>query len=194
MLRAVPRRAHGAALALATCLLPGAIWSPAGPLLPAAALELGGSTQFVQAPWKVDLVCWFTEVGFPSPDYFFTLTLPAGASAGLGRLTITQTRGVDRQFGFHLGASRAFVGRPRREGRPVPVVVTFDPDRRQFSIDIPEPVPPDTTLTVVLRPWRNPMQADTYMFQVTAYPAGPQPVARPVGFATLRIDQPGWRP
>jgi Protein of unknown function (DUF2808) len=54
-------------------------------------------------------------------------------------------------------------------------------------------VMPGNTVTVMLKPWYNPVQADTYLFQVSAWPAGPQPVASPVGTATLRIyDRMPW--
>ena len=43
------------------------------------------------------------------------------------------------------------------------------------------------------KPWANPVSADTYLFQVTALPAGPDPVPAPLGFGTLRIYQPDWR-
>lgn len=56
-----------------------------------------------------------------------------------------------------------------------------------MTIDFPEPLPPGSTVTVVLRPWANPGVSDTYLFQVVAWPAGPRPVASPVGVATLRI-------
>jgi hypothetical protein len=69
----------------------------------------------------------------------------------------------------------------------VPVQAGFDERARRFSLTFPEPVAPGRTLTVVLKPWRNPGSADTYLFQVIAYPAGPSPVASPVGVATLRI-------
>ena len=46
------------------------------------------------------------------------------------------------------------------------------------------------TLTVVLKPWNNPSMADTYMFQVTAFPSGPAPSPAPLGYGTLRIYTP----
>ncbi|MFN5194322.1 MAG: DUF2808 domain-containing protein [Cyanobacteriota bacterium] len=159
---------------------------------PLGALEIRGASHFVRAPWKVDLLSYSTNVWEGNPEYYFTLELASDAGASLAGLTIQQVRGVDRQFGFNVAATRAFVGRPRREGRPVPTQVRFDPLERQFSVVFPEPVVPGTTVTVVIRPWRNPSQADTYLFQVTALPAGADPVASPVGFGTLRIYQPTW--
>ncbi|KEF42243.1 MAG: hypothetical protein ER33_06895 [Cyanobium sp. CACIAM 14] len=169
-----------APLALALLLAPAA---------PAGALEVGGSTSFVRAPWKVSLTSYNTNVGQAPVEYFFTLSLDQEAGASLGALTIQQTRGADWQFPFSVDRTRAFLGVPRREGAPIPVQARFDAAARQFTLTFPEPVPPGSTFTVSLRPWSNPSQADTYLFQVVAFPAGPNPVASPVGVGTLRIYQ-----
>ncbi|MCT0206624.1 DUF2808 domain-containing protein [Synechococcus sp. CS-1332] len=154
------------------------------------ALELGGRTQFVRAPWKVVLTSYTTNVGQSPAEYFFTLRLDEQAGASLGGLTIQQTRGADWQFPFAVERTRAFLGVPRREERPIPVQASFEPAARRFTLSFPEPVPPGATVTVSLRPWFNPIQADTYLFQVTASPAGPNPMTSPVGVGTLRIYQP----
>ena len=165
------------------------------PLVPVAplgapsvsALELRGSTVFVKAPWRVDLITYYSTVWEPNPEYYFTLSLDPAAGADLGQLTVEQIRGADTSFQFSPERSRAFLGRPRRAGRPVPVQAQWDSRARRMTIDFPEPVPPGSTVTVVLRPWANPGVSDTYLFQVVAWPAGPRPVASPVGVATLRI-------
>jgi len=154
------------------------------------ALELRGSTYFVKPPWKVTLVSYTTTTSDPWPEYYFTINLSPAAGASLGRLTIQQTRGVDAQFPFSVERTRAFLGTPRREGRRLPVAATFNEAERLFTVDFPEPVAPGESITVVLKPWANPIAADTYMFQVTAWPSGPDPVASPVGFGTLRIYEP----
>jgi hypothetical protein len=158
---------------------------------PAGALELRGRTYFVRAPWKVDLVSYATTVGETNARYHFTISLSPDAGASLGRLTIQQVRGADWQFPFSDERTRAFHGRPRREGAPIAVKAMFDSEQRRFTIDFPDPVPPGETVTVVLKPWFNPMIADTYRFQVIAWPDGPNPVASPVGFGTLRIYERG---
>ena len=156
----------------------------------ARALELGGRTQFVRAPWKVALTSYTTNVGQSPAEYFFTLSLDGQAGASLGGLTIQQTRGADWQFPFAVERTRAFLGVPRREGRQIPVQASFEPASRLFSLSFPEPIPPGATVTVSLRPWFNPIQADTYLFQMTAIPFGPNPLPSPVGVGTLRIYQP----
>ncbi|MFZ0408549.1 MAG: DUF2808 domain-containing protein [Cyanobium sp.] len=154
---------------------------------PARALELRGSTYFVKAPWKAELITYYDTTGDPSAQYYLTISLDPQAGASLARLTVQQTRGADWQFPFMAERTRAFLGRPRREGSAVPVQATFSQAERLITINFPEPVLPGSTVTVMLKPWYNPATADTYMFQVTAWPAGPQPVASPIGAATLRI-------
>jgi hypothetical protein len=157
---------------------------------PAAALEAGGSTRFVRAPWKVVLTSYTTNAGQSPAEYFFTIELDPAAGASLGGLTIQQIRGADWRFPFAVDRTRAFLGRPRRELARVPVAASFDQGARRFRLSFPQPIPAGATVTVSLRPWSNPVQADTYLFQVVAFPAGPDPVASPVGVGTLRIYQP----
>ena len=158
------------------------------PISPGRALELRGATYFVKPPWSVDLISYQTYAYQTRPEYFFRVSLDPGAGAPLGGLTISQTRGVDRMFEFSVDRTTAFLGgTPRREGPKIPVQASFDQASRTFTIRFPEPVQPGNTVTVVLRPWTNPAQADTYMFAVNAFPSGPNPSPSPLGYGTLRI-------
>jgi hypothetical protein len=158
-----------------------------------ASLELRGSTVFLRAPWRVELVSYTTDVGQPRAEYFFTVELPDDAQAALGELQIRQTRGVDRNFRFSPERTEAFLGRPRRRGPALPVEASFSQQERLMTVRFPQPVAPGSTVTVRLKPWANPMMADTYMFQVTAFPAGPNPTPAALGFGTLRIYRRDWR-
>jgi len=178
--------------ALASCVAGAPAFTPLA--IPAAgALELQGTTYFTSPPWKVDLVSYYTTIWQTRAEYYFTITLDPEAGAALGGLTIQQTRGVDTSFPFFVDRTSAFLGRPRQQGPRVPVQAQFDSVARRFTLSFPEPIQPGSTLTVVLKPWNNPAFSDTYMFQVTAYPAGPNPSPAPVGFGTLRIYDPDWR-
>ncbi|MFM8936527.1 MAG: DUF2808 domain-containing protein, partial [Vulcanococcus sp.] len=128
-----------------------------------------------------------TAVMPPGGEYHSTDPLPDGAGGGLGGRALPQPRGVDRQFPLAAERTRAFFGLPRREGAAIPVEASFDNTKRLFNIRFPQPPQPGQTITVALRPWFNPSQADTYMFAVQALPAGPNPVPAPLGFATMPI-------
>jgi hypothetical protein len=151
------------------------------------AVEIQGASYFIHPPWRVELTAYYNTVWDPQPEYCFTVELPADAGAPLGGLTIQQTRGSDWWFPYYVERTSAYVGRPRAEGRKLPLTATFDQEIRRFEIRFDPPVAPGTTFTTVLKPWNNPDQADTYMFEVTAWPAGANPTATPLGYATLRI-------
>jgi len=154
---------------------------------PVLALELDGQTWFTRPPWKVTFTNYYAYVGQTAATYYFTVTLSEQAGAGLGGLVIQQTRGVDRSFQFAADRTRAFVGLPRREGAVIPVQAAFSQEERRITVQFPQPPQPGQTITVALKPWNNPFQADTYMFAVQALPAGPEPVAASLGFATMQI-------
>ena len=97
------------------------------------------------------------------------------------------SQGVDTRFPFAAERTRAFVGRPRQEGAQIAVTAQFDAVSRRITVAFPEPLPPGQTITVVLKPWCNPAQADTYLFAVQALPAGPNPVPALLGYATMPI-------
>ena len=106
---------------VATLLTGTLALTPPPSLAPARALELRGSTYFVKAPWKAELITYYDHTSDPSAEYYLTISLDPQAGASLERLTIQQSRGADWQFPFAPERSRAFLGRPRREGAPVPI-------------------------------------------------------------------------
>ena len=154
---------------------------------PVQAMELEGQTWFTRPPWKVTFTNYYAYVGQTAAVYYFTVTLPEQAGAGLGGLVIQQTRGVDRSFQFAPGRTQAFQGLPRREGASIPVQAQFDQNERRITVQFLQPPQPGQTVTVALKPWNNPFQSDTYMFSVQAVPAGPNPVPASLGFATMPI-------
>ena len=185
------------ALALAGPLLGAAAVSATIPLSqilpPAQALELRGSTFFTRPPWKADLVSYRTNAGDPRAEYFFSVELDEAAGASLGGLLIRQSEGPDRIFPFSLDRTRAFLGRPRGRGAALPVEADYLEAERAVRVRFPEPVSPGSTVTVMLKPWSNPSIPGTYLFQVTAFPAGPNPNPTALGSARLRIYRPDWR-
>ncbi|MFM8605131.1 MAG: DUF2808 domain-containing protein [Cyanobium sp.] len=189
----LPLRATGWAGALLLSLGLGS-WPAVVPLAPAGAVELRGSTYFASPPWKAEWITYTSNVGQGNAEHFLTVALPEAAGVGLGQLGFGQIRGVDTDFLSRINRVRAFIGRPRREGAPIPVQAAFDAGSGQWRVLLLEPVPPGTTVTVALQAWRNPLWSDTYLFQVVAWPAGADPMPSPVGVATLRIYDPfDWR-
>jgi hypothetical protein len=197
MARSGLRIVHSLIHPLAAALLGAAaiyVISPLSQTPPQArALELRGSTYFTRPPWKADLVSYRTDVGDPRAEYFFSVELDEAAGASLGGLVIRQSEGPDRIGPFSLDRTRAFLGRPRGRGATIPVEAEYVEAERAVRVRFPEPVAPGSTVTVMLKPWSNPAMPGTYLFQVTAFPAGPNPNPTALGSARLRIYRPDWR-
>ena len=80
--------------ALASCITGVPAISPLA--IPAArALELKGATYFTKAPWKVDLVSYYTTVWQTRAEYYFTISLDADAGAALGGMAGLATCGIE---------------------------------------------------------------------------------------------------
>ena len=154
---------------------------------PGWTLELNGQSFFTQPPWRVEFTNYDWHVDAGGPEYYFTVALAENAGAHLGGLVITQTSGSDQTFWIDPKETSAFFGRPRHEGAAIPVEAQFHEQKRSMRVDFPDPPPPGSTLTVVLRPPNNPSLNDIYLFAVEALPAGANPSAAPLGFARMEI-------
>ena len=158
---------------------------------PGWTFELNGQSYFTQPPWRVEFTNddWLVDAG--GPEYYFTVALAENAGAHLGGLVITQTSGSDQTFWVDPKQTSAFFGLPRRESEAIPVRAEFHAQKRIMRVEFPDPPPPGSTLTVVLRPPNNPSLNDLYLFAVEVLPAGPNPSAAPLGFARMEILD-GW--
>ena len=154
---------------------------------PGCTIELNGQSFFTQPPWRVEFTNYDWHVDAGGPEYYFTVALAENAGAHLGGLVITQTSGSDQTFWIDPKETSAFFGRPRHEGDAIPVEAQFHEQKRSMRVDFPDPPPPGSTLTVVLRPPNNPSLNDIYLFAVEALPAGANPSAAPLGFARMEI-------
>ena len=154
---------------------------------PGWTLELNGQSFFTHPPWRVEFTNYDWHVDTGGPEYYFTVALAENAGAHLGGLVITQTSGSDQTFWIDPKETSAFFGRPRHEGDAIPVEAQFHEQKRSMRVDFPDPPPPGSTLTVVLRPPNNPSLNDIYLFAVEALPAGANPSAAPLGFARMEI-------
>ena len=154
---------------------------------PGWTLELNGQSFFTQPPWRVEFTNYDWHVDAGGPEYYFTVALAENAGAHLGGLVITQTSGSDQTFWIDPKETSAFFGRPRHEGDAIPVEAQFHEQKRSMRVDFPDPPPPGSTLTVVLRPPNNPSLNDIYLFAVEALPAGPKTSAAPLDIARMEI-------
>ncbi|HEY9748410.1 MAG TPA: DUF2808 domain-containing protein [Allocoleopsis sp.] len=159
-----------------------------GNLPPTQAVTLAdGTVYFVQPPRLLKATTTQSATYAWSATYYFTLELPENAGEPLQRVTIAQREGVD-VLRYDLEDSRAFVGQPTGKRQAIPLgAVTADRKTRTVSVTFDPPIAPGQTVTIGLRPVRNPNIGGVYLFGVTAFPAGEKAHGQFLGFGRLQF-------
>jgi hypothetical protein len=174
----------GATLAFAT-----SIWGIAAPSIQAIQLA-DGTVAFEKPPRLIDAATTYNGTNMIGARYYFTLSLPENAGEPLGGITISQRQGFD-DIRFELDDTRAFEGTPRRKGEKLTIkAVTKDDKTKAIAVTFDPPVPPGKTVTLELRPYRNPWTGGTYIFGVTAFPAAEKPYGLYLGVGRLHFYEP----
>lgn len=155
------------------------------------ALELvNGKTSFKKALNFMGATTTYNETDVWGARYYFTLStlsLPEDAGEALRRVTINQRQGFEA-IDFKLKNTQAFVGTPRNQGERLTLqAVTKGPESPTISVTFDPPVQPGTTVTIELRPVRNPSFSRVYIFGVTAFPAVENPYGLYLGVGRLQF-------
>lgn len=160
----------------------------AGAIAPqiAQAVQLrDGTVYFVQPPDLVAATTTFKGVSAWGATYYFTINVPANAGEPLQRVTIAQRDGSDN-IRFKLDDSRAFEGTRDRRGEKLTLGEVIR-DRETVTVNFNPPVTPGKTITIGLRPVRNPLFSGVYLFGVTAFPPGEKAHGQFLGFGRFHF-------
>ncbi|MEM8602511.1 MAG: DUF2808 domain-containing protein [Cyanobacteria bacterium P01_H01_bin.121] len=170
-------------LSLSLC---SSLW--AGSVLPLNAVEINGTTQFVELPQLTYAAASNTDAYGRGSSFFFTITVPDGATEALKRVTIQQTQGTDRRWYNSIYRLQAFEGTRRKPERELALeTVGFDPEARALLIDFAPAIAPGTTVTIRIRPRRNPGPGGIYLFQVNGFPDGVNPISQYLGLGRFHF-------
>lgn len=163
---------------------------PLGVMLPAKAVRFAdGTVHFSGVPLLGKVSTTDNQTWAWSATYFFTLQIPADASEPLGRVVLKQTQGVE-SIDFNPKQTYAFVNGDRRQKIPVQAEQSKD---NTLTLNFEPPVPPGASLTLAVRPDKNPGVGGTYLFGVTACPAGEKVSSQFVGYGRLQFyDRSFW--
>jgi hypothetical protein len=146
-----------------------------------------GTVSFEKPPNLINVTTTYNETDVWGATYYFTLKLPENAGEPLGQVTINQRQGLD-DIRFKLEDSRAFEGTPRKKGEKLTLKeVTKNVETNTISVTFDPPVMPGKTVTIGLRPVRNPWSSGVYIFGVTAFPAGEKPYGLYLGVGRLQF-------
>jgi len=148
------------------------------------AVQLADGTRaFNHPPQLVKSASTFSSAGSTAAIYSFTLTVPADAGEPLQKVAFQQAEGSE-PVQFRLDDTTAYVGK-RLSGKELPVVASVQEQGAIVTFD--PPISPGATVTIALRPTRNPNFPGIYQFGVTAFPEGEKVRGQFLGFGRFAI-------
>jgi hypothetical protein len=152
------------------------------------AIQLAdGTTYFLNPPRLLGAFSSQDGTYIWGATYFFTFILPEEAGEPLKKVVIVQEGGLGRPL-FDVRNTEAFEGTRNRPGNHLPIQeVHLDPEVPALSISFEPPISPGKTVTIRLYPVKNPGIAGTYLYGVTAFPAGEKPYGQYIGVGQIRI-------
>ncbi len=157
-------------------------------LLSAPALQAGranGETFFERFPTVTRAATDNYSSTYNYARYIFEISIPANSGEALGSLSI----GIPRQITI---PDPSMVQALDGEGKPIALgAVTIQDNTLQLRFA--QPPPPGSRLAVQLYPMRNPRSGGTFLFEISAAPAGPAPRAQFLSFGRISFYQPGGR-
>jgi hypothetical protein len=163
------------ALGLALLALPHATPSHAG--------RVDGETFFNRFPVLTRASTDQNSSTYNYARYSFVVLVPPDSGESLGSLLI----GIPQRIPVPDSERVQVVD---GEGRPVPLsAVQTDGDRVRLTFA--QPVAPGNQVSVQFYPMRNPRIGGTYLFGVTAFPAGPTPRGQFIAYGRLQFIAPG---
>lgn len=173
----------GITLALGTSLWGLAVTS-------SEAVQLAdGTVAFANPPTLLDAMTTFRAVRFRGAKYYFTISLPATADEPLQKITVNLRQGAD-DIDYRLDKTIAAVGTARDKTEEIAIAETlFNEETETVTVTFAKPISPGTTFTVGLVPKRNPDADGTYLFGVTAFPAGQKSQGIYLGPGRLQFDR-----
>ncbi|MBW4565623.1 MAG: DUF2808 domain-containing protein [Mojavia pulchra JT2-VF2] len=134
----------------------------------------------------------YNEVSAWEATYYFTLTVPASATDSLQQVALTQIQGLEA-ISFNPQESFAFEGNIdtanlSRRGQKLGITLANSENKsRSVIVTFDKPVAPGQTITIGLKPHRNPLYDGVYQFQVQTISTGQSTYNPIIGTARLQF-------
>ncbi len=146
-----------------------------------------GTTIFEKSPRLVDASTTYDTTYVSGATYYFTLELPSNAGEPLQKVTIAQRQGSE-DIKFNLDETVAYEGTAGDKGVKLSLArVDRDENTNTIIVIFADPIPPGKTVTIGLKPKRNPQFDGIYLFGVTAFPRGKKPQGLYLGVGRLHF-------
>jgi Protein of unknown function (DUF2808) len=152
-----------------------------------------GTVHFIQPPSLVETGTTHNSINVGDATYYFTIKVPDNASEPLQKVVINQSEGVDN-IRFNLKQSVAFAGMRSQKGEKLALQnITNDRQKQTTTITFNPAISPGRTVTIALKPVKNPHNQGVYLFGVSAFPQGEKSRGQFLGFARLQFYSPGFK-
>jgi hypothetical protein len=154
-----------------------------------------GTVEFSAPPRLVDSYATRNLVSDGGVTYYLTIDFPAAAEEPMDRIVISLDEGRDPIFRYQLEAIQVWQTVGEEERLVSLGDLSQDRDTQALTIGFEPPLPPGGTVTLALRPVRNPRFAGVYLFGARAFPVGETVRPTFMGFARLSFyerDRPHW--
>jgi hypothetical protein len=146
-----------------------------------------GRTFFSKSPRLLDVMTTFQGVRIPFPSYYYTIELPDQSGESLQRVMIKKREGSDT-IEYNTDQTIAFEGTPNSRGDSIKVKDTqWDENTETLMITLDTPVAPGKVFTIGLKPKKNPEFSGIYLFGVTVFPVGNNPMHLYLGSGRLQF-------
>ncbi|BAY22910.1 hypothetical protein NIES2100_26740 [Calothrix sp. NIES-2100] len=131
----------------------------------------------------------YNQTNVSTATYYFTIAVPASATKPLQQVTLTQIQGGEN-IEFDAQQSSAFLGTSDRGGENLQFAIASNPSQDDtVTLQFAQPLPPGKTVTIALKPYRNPAYEGFYLFNVKAAPAEQGTEGQSLGVARLQFYQ-----
>ena len=149
-----------------------------------------GKLAFESAVLLTDTHATFNQVRVRQAKYYFDLELPDNVGEPLGKVTIKQRAGGDN-VRFKLDKTKVYLGNHNNKQEELSSTTLYDEETEEIIVKLDRPVLPGSSLTIGLKPKRNPDYAGVYLFGVTAFPPGEKSLGLYLGAGRLHFYQGG---
>lgn len=167
----------------------GTLFLAPRPMPPANAVEFpNGQIAFDRPPRLIRTTSSFKHHRSSASVYHFILEVPADAGEPLKVVEIEQPDRSLETIVFQPEATRAFLGNKFKGGPELSLAEvggTTAPGK--VTVVFETPVPPGSTVTVSIKPERNPFRGGVYLFEITAFPAGEDSLGQSLGYGRFHI-------
>ena len=156
---------------------------------PTEALELpSGQRAFERSPRLIRAATSLRSENNPAAIYQFTIEVPEDAGEALKAVKISQKNKIDTIV-FKDDKNRAFEGN-NMAGASIPLASVGGESQPGETIVVFEhPIEPGNTVTLAVKPKRNPSTGGVYLFGVTVYPTGENSPGLYLGSGRIHISQ-----